>query len=156
MEGTRTLYTPEDQAKRLSLTSEQKEVARQIILSIPGVPSEYLREVAEDIIVALENGNPLNRIISDPEGEIIGFIVCRDLEPHSALVMCLAINQQTGRNLIQELQAFLEYAKKIGYKALTFEGWNPRLNNILERRYKFHHYRDNKLGKDKKYNVGVF
>ena len=45
----------------------------------------------------------------------------------------LASNENTGRNLLSEIPAFLEYAKQQGYTKINFHGLNGRLNNVLTR-----------------------
>ena len=133
MEKQQTVYTPESKKDHISLTEEQKNAIRNITLGIEEV-DETVRSMAfEDVIHTLENGHPLNRIITDQEAKINGYIACEDFIPHEAYLKYLGTTKQTGRNLLQEIPAFIEYAKQQGYTKLNFHGWNDRLNHILER-----------------------
>jgi len=127
------LYTPENKKNNITLTEDQKNIIRNITLGIEEV-DETIRSLAfEDVVNTLGNGNPLNRIINDQEGKITGYIACEDFVPKEAYIKYLGTTRQTGRNLLQEIPAFLEYAKQQGYSKINFHGWNDRLNHILER-----------------------
>lgn len=127
------LYTPEKEARRLSLTEEQKNTVRAITFGIEEVDETVREMAAEDVIKTLENGHPLNRIIPGDEDKISGYIACEDFVPKEAYIKYFGTTKETGRNLLKEIPAFLEYAKKNGYSKLSFHGWNNRLNNILQR-----------------------
>lgn len=146
MEKPKTIYTPEKEKKHLSLTQEQKDSIRNITLGIEEV-DEAIREMAiPDVIHTLENGHPLNRVIADPsEGATIGYIACEDFVPHEAYIKYFGTSGQTGRSLLREIPAFLEYAKNQGYTKLNFHGWNNRLNHVLER-YGFQRLRTDSMG----------
>jgi hypothetical protein len=133
MEKQQTVYTPESKKDHISLTEEQKNTVRNITLGIEEVDETVRSMAIEDVIHTLENGHPLNRIITDQEEKINGYIACEDFIPHEAYLKYLGTTKQTGRNLLQEIPAFLEYAKQQGYTKLNFHGWNDRLNHILER-----------------------
>ncbi len=144
METPQTIYAPEKEKKHLALTEQQKDAVRGITLGIEEV-DETIRAIAlVDVIKTLENGHPLNRLITDKEGEIEGYIACEDFVPHEAYIKYLGTTKQTGRNLLQEIPAFLEYAKELGYSKLNFHGWNERLNHILTR-YGFERIRTDKM-----------
>jgi len=147
METSKTLYTPDNKKEPISLTEEQKNAVRNITLGIEEV-DENIREMAVqngDVVRTLENGHPLNRLIADQKGETTGYIACEDFIPHEAYLKYLGTTKQTGRNLLVEIPAFLEYAKKQGYTKLNFHGWNDRLNKVLER-YGFERLRTDTMG----------
>lgn len=133
MEKQQTVYTPESKKDHISLSEEQKNTVRNITFGIEEVDETVRSMAIEDVIHTLENGHPLNRIITDQEEKINGYIACEDFIPHEAYLKYLGTTKQTGRNLLQEIPAFLEYAKQQGYTKLNFHGWNDRLNHILER-----------------------
>ena len=140
-----TLYTPEKKKEALSLTEDQKNAVRGITLGLEEV-AEDIREMAvEDVIHTLENGHPLNRVITSQEGDTTGYVACEDFVPNEAYIKYLGTTKQTGRNLLKEIPAFLNYAKDLGYTKLNFHGWNERLNNILKR-YGFERIRTDKMG----------
>ena len=127
------LYAKEAKKNQIFLSEEQKGVVRDITLGIEEV-DENIRELAVgDVIKTIENGHPLNRVITDNEGKINGYIACEDFVPKEAYIKYLGSTKQTGRNFLLEIPAFLEYAKNQGYSKLNFHGWNERLNHILER-----------------------
>lgn len=141
---TSPLYTPEKPKEHLHLSEGQKDAIRAITLGIEEV-DEAVREMAvEDVIHTLENGHPLNRIIPDQEGGTTGYIACEDFIPHEAYIKYFGTSGQTGRNLLKEIPAFLEYAESLGYGKLNFHGWNERLNCILTR-YGFERLRTDKM-----------
>lgn len=140
-----TLYAPEKKKEALHLTEDQKTAVRSITLGLEEV-DETIREMAvEDVIHTLENGHPLNRVIANQEGGTAGYIACEDFVPHEAYIKYLGTTKQTGRNLLKEIRAFLDYAKTLGYTKLNFHGWNERLNHILTR-YGFERLRTDKMG----------
>lgn len=127
------LYKPEHEREHLSLDENQKNAVRAITLGIEEV-DETIREMAVlDVVATLENGHSLNRLVVDEKGETIGFIACEDFVPHEAYIKYFGTSGQTGRSLLREIPAFLEYAKQQGYTKVNFHGWNHRLNHILER-----------------------
>lgn len=139
-----TLYSPEQESGRLSLSPEQKEAVQQITLGVEEV-DEAIRSLAtEDVITTLENGHSLNRLMTDKAGGISGYVACEDFVPQEAYIKYLATTKQTGRELLQEIPAFLEFAKQQGYTKLNFHGWNERLNKALER-YGFERVRTDKM-----------
>ncbi len=145
--GKSTLYAQEKEKsnERLVLSEEQKQDIRQITLGIEEV-EEIVRELAvPDVIRTLENGHPLNRIISDEDGDVSGYIACEDFIPHEAYIKYFGTTKSTGKNLFREIPAFLEYAKTQGYTGLNFHDWNARLNRILER-YGFERIRTDDMG----------
>ncbi len=146
METPPTLYTPEKTKEHLTLSEDQRGTVRAITLGIEEV-DETIRSLAlEDVVSTLENGHPLNRIIADKKGETIGYIACEDFVPHEAYIKFFGTTGHTGRSLLKEIPAFLEYAEQQGYTKLNFHGWNERLNHILER-YGFQRIRtDNMAG----------
>ncbi len=145
MANTETIYTPEKKKEPISLTSEQKNSVRNITLGIEEVDENIRSMAQEDVVQTLENGHPLNRIITDTKGEMIGYIACEDFVPHEAYIKYLGTNKQAGRNLFTEIPAFLEYAKNQGYTKLNFHGWNDRLNHVLER-YGFKRIKTDSMG----------
>ena len=119
--------------RSIELTIEQKEAVRDITLSI-GEVDRNIREMAVDnVIDTLENGHPLNRIIEDKEGNTISYIACENFVPNEAYIKYFGTTSTSGRNLLREIPAFLEYAKEQGYAKINFHGWNDRLNHIMER-----------------------
>jgi hypothetical protein len=133
MSETQPIYSPalESEQKHLVLTPEQEKAVRNITLGIEEV-DESVREMAvNDVIKTLENGHPLNRVIEDRNQNSVGYIACEDFVPHEAYIKYFGTNNQTGLNLLKEIPAFLEYAKKAGYDKLNFHGWNNRLNHVL-------------------------
>ena len=130
-----TIYIPEEKKveERLILPEKQKEVIRQITLGIDEVDESIRAMAVEDVVSTLENGHPLNRVFTNEDGEVIGYIACEDFVPHEVYVKYFGTTGQTGRNLLREIPAFLDYTKQKGYTKITFHGWNGRLNHILER-----------------------
>lgn len=127
-----TLYVSESH-KKISLDANQKDAIRSITLGIEEVDQDVRSMAVPDVIHTLESGHPLNRLITNDDGDVTGYIACEDFVPHEAYIKYLGTTKQTGRNLLKEIPDFLEYAQKQGYKKLSFHGWNNRLNNILER-----------------------
>jgi hypothetical protein len=138
---------PEMGAKRpaIQLTEEQKQRVRQITLGVKEVDEEVRQTSQEDVIDTLENGHPLNRLIANPNGDLIGYIACEDFVPGEAYIKYFASTGDTGLNLMREIPAFLDYAKEQGYQKLNFHGWNKRLNHILKR-YGFERIRTDSNG----------
>ena len=141
---TTTLYMPEKAHEKIILSEPQKEAVRSITMSIEEVNEEVRSMAIPDIIDTLESGHPLNRLITDTEGEVTGYIACEDFVPQEAYIKYLGTTKQTGRNLLKEIPYFIEYAQKHGYKKLSFHGWNGRLNRILER-YGFEQVRTDEM-----------
>lgn len=139
-----TIYIPEKKKDVLSLTEGQKNAVRNITLGIEEVDEAVREMAAEDVIITLENGHPLNRVITGTEGGTMGYIACEDFVPREAYIKYLGTTKQAGVNLLKEIPAFLEYAKDLGYDKLNFHGWNERLNNILKR-YGFERIRTDKM-----------
>ena len=136
MEKRQTTYgsnTLENKKSPIFLTEEQKNIVRNITLGIEEVDETIRSMAVEDVINTLQNGNPLNRVINDKEGKITGYVACEDFVPREAYLKYLGTTKQTGRNLLEEIPAFIEYAKQQGYTKLNFHGWNDRLNHIMER-----------------------
>ncbi len=144
MKKHETLYTPEKKKEPLLLSEKQKNNIRNITLGIEEVDETIRSMAVEDVIKTLENNHPLNRVITDEEGNAIGYIACEDFTPREAYIKYLGTTKQIGRNLMQEIPAFIEYAKQQGYTKLNFHGWNDRLNRILER-YDFKHIRTDNM-----------
>lgn len=138
------LYTSAEIGKRIILNESQKDAIRSITLSIEEVDKEIRSAAIPDVIKTLESGHPLNRLITDINGEITGYIACMDFSPHEAYIKYLGTTKQTGRNLLREIPSFIEYAQKAGYTKLSFHGWNDRLNHILTR-YGFKQIRTDEL-----------
>ncbi|EKE20549.1 MAG: hypothetical protein ACD_7C00533G0006 [uncultured bacterium] len=111
MEFPKTLYQPEKKKEPLVLTAEQKESIRNITLGIEEVDESIRMMAVDNVAKTIENGHPLNRIITDKEGEISGYIACEDFVPHEAYIKYFGTSGQVGRNLLQEVPAFFEYAK---------------------------------------------
>lgn len=141
---TTTLYMPEMAHEKIILSEPQKEAVRSITMSIEEVNEEVRSMAIPDIINTLESGHPLNRLITDTDGEVTGYIACEDFVPQEAYIKYLGTTKQTGRNLLREIPDFIEYAQKQGYKKLSFHGWNGRLNHILER-YGFEQVRSDEM-----------
>jgi|GEM_PF-741913 len=132
MENFETIYKPEKEKERLVLTKEQKNAIRNITLGIEEV-DETIREMAmDDVAETLENGHPLNRLITDKEGRLVGYVACEDFVQGEAYIKYFGASEGTGRNAFQELPVFFEYAKQKGYSKINFHGWNERLNRTLE------------------------
>ncbi len=144
------LYTEEqeqvEQKRGLQLTEEQKDAIRAITLGITEVDEAIRTMAVEDVIHTLENGHPLNKLISGSQDEIIGYIACEDFIPREAYIKYFGTTRNTGRNAMREIPRFIEYAREQGYLRLNFHGWNDRLNHVLER-YGFERLRtDNMAG----------
>ena len=140
------IYSPEQIEKQhLELSPEQENEVRAITLGIEEV-DERVREMAvEDVVQTLENGHPLNKIITNKEGKTSGYIACEDFVPHEAYIKYFGTNGGVGRNLFKEVPAFFEYAKEQGYTKLNFHGWNKRLNHVLEH-FGFERIRTDSMG----------
>lgn len=132
MERPSTIYKAEKPKEHLVLTDEQKDFIRMTTSNIEEVDDIIKSMAMEDAVKTMENGHPLNRIITDKEGKPSGYIACEDFVPSEAYIKYFGTNKQTGRNLLKEVPAFFEYAKQQGYSKLNFHGWNGRLNRILE------------------------
>ena len=145
MEFSKTIYQLEKNKERLVLTNEQKEAVRNITLDIEEVDESIRLMAVDDVAHTLENGHPLNRVITDPKGNTTGYIACEDFVPHEAYVKYFGTTGQIGRNLFQEIPAFFEYAKQQGYTKLNFHGWNDRLNHVLEH-FGFQRLRTDEMG----------
>ncbi len=135
MRESQSLYNPEDQKQRILLTDQQKEAVSSITMGIEVVDAEVRTMAIGDIINTLENGHPLNRIITGKDSQVVGYIACEDFVPHEAYIKYFGTTgiEQTGLNPRQEIASFLDYAKQQGYTKINFHGWNDRLNHILER-----------------------
>jgi len=137
------LYKKEENKDKITLSNEERDRIKAITLGLEEV-DETVRSLAlEDVIKTLENGHPLNRIIKKDDN-IEGYIACEDFIPKEAYIKYLGTTKQTGRNLLSEIPAFLEFAKEKGYTKINFHGWNERLNNILTR-YGFEKIRTDKM-----------
>jgi len=145
MEFPKTLYQPEKFKEHLVLTAEQKEAVRNITLGIEEVDEAIRLMAVDDVTRTLENGHPLNRIITNQNGDVSGYIACEDFVPHEAYIKYFGTSGQAGRNLLQEVPAFFEYAKQQGYTKLDFHGWNERLNHVLEH-FGFNRLRTDAMG----------
>lgn len=133
MEKIPLYFAEKKEQPRLTLSLEQKESVRDITLGIEEA-GEIVRELAvDDVVRTLENGHPLNRLITDEDGAVSGYIACEDFLQREAYIKYLGMTKSTGRNLLVEIPAFLKYARQEGYLALNFHGWNARLNRIMER-----------------------
>lgn len=130
-----TIYAPtqEKELSHLSLTPEQKAAVECITLGIEEVDETVRRVANGDVVKTLENGHPLNRLITTTDGKTTGYIACEDFVPREAYIKYFGTSGETGRNLLKEIPAFLTYAKEEGYTKLNFHGWNERLNKILTR-----------------------
>ncbi|KKQ91979.1 MAG: hypothetical protein UU16_C0013G0008 [Candidatus Woesebacteria bacterium GW2011_GWA2_40_7] len=146
------VYSQDKGPVRLSLSEQQKGEIQAITESIVEVDENIRRMAVPDVIHTLENGNPLNRILTDPNGKVTGYIACEDWFPHEGYLKYLGTTRATGRSLFAEIPAFLKFAKTEGYTKLSFHGWNDRLNSILER-YDFKHIRDDEMAD---FKVGFF
>ncbi len=139
------VYTPKKETKSLVLTSEQKTAVSRITQNITTVDASVLAMAQNDIITTLQNGHPLNRLITNHGGEVTGYIACADdmsefgmhLEPDTAYIKYFGTNEQSGRSAFAEIPPFLRAAREHGYRKLAFHGWNDRLNDIMVRRYGF-------------------
>ena len=132
-------------ASHLHLSTNQREAVKAITLGITEVDEAVRAQAVPDVIHTLENGHPLNRLITDPEGETIGYIACEDFVPQEAYIKYLGTTRNSGRSLREEIPAFLKFAKDKGYKKLNFHGWNDRLNQVLEH-YGFKNTRTDAMG----------
>jgi hypothetical protein len=65
-------------AKRHSLTPDETQQIEIITDTITTVPRELIQATKEEVFSTLENGNPLNRLIKDAQGNIIGFLAVQD------------------------------------------------------------------------------
>lgn len=135
IETPKTIYAPEEKKERphISLSENQKEAVRRITLGVEEIDETVRQTAQEDVIKTLENGHALNRLIEDMEGNIAGYIACEDFVPKEAYIKYFATTGGTGRDILKEIPAFLEYAAKEGYIKLNFHGWNERLNHVMER-----------------------
>ncbi len=131
--------------KQLVLTDKQKNAVRRITLGIEEVDERVRQMAQEDVVHTLENGHPLNRLITNDSGEVIGYIACEDFVPGEAYLKYFGSAGGTGLNPLREIPVFLEYAKEKGYQKLNFHGWNKRLNHVLER-YGFERLRTDSMG----------
>ncbi|MCX6726417.1 MAG: PcfJ domain-containing protein [Candidatus Shapirobacteria bacterium] len=132
-------------ASHLHLSNTQREAVKAITLGITEVDEAVRAQAVPDIINTLENGHPLNRLITDPEGKTIGYIACEDFVPQEAYIKYLGTTRNSGRSLLEEIPAFLNFAKDHGYKKLNFHGWNDRLNHVMEH-YGFKNTRTDAMG----------
>lgn len=107
MKSFEKIYTPEKQKQHLGLTEEQRKAVRSIIMGIEEVDETIRAMTVEDVIRTLENGHPLNRIITGPEGKTQNFIACEDFIPNEAYIKYFCTTGLTGRSLFLELPAFL-------------------------------------------------
>ncbi len=135
MKSPETIYTlaQEKEVPHLSLTPEQKNVVERITLGIEEEDEMVRRMANGDVVKTLENGHPLNRLITTTDGKTTGYIACEDFVSHEAYIKYFGTSGETGRNLLKEIPVFLAYAKERGYARLNFHGWNERLNKILTR-----------------------
>lgn len=138
------LYSKDDIKEPITLSEEQRDAVRGITLGIEEVDETVRSMAVEDVIKTIENNHPLNRLITDHNGEVIGYIACEDFVPHEAYIKYFGTTGGTGRSALAEIPAFLEYAKSEGYTKINFHGWNDRLNHILTR-YGFTRVRTDKM-----------
>ncbi|MDR2415789.1 MAG: hypothetical protein LBD75_04195 [Candidatus Peribacteria bacterium] len=65
--------------KHLHLTPDDKKQIEAITATITTIPREFIQATKEGLFLTLENGNPLNRLIRDPETKnIIGFLAVEE------------------------------------------------------------------------------
>lgn len=146
------VYSEDKKSDRLLLSEQQKGEIGAITESIVEVDENIRRMAVPDVIHTLENGNLLNRILTDQNGKVTGYIACEDWGPKEGYIKYLGTTRNTGRNLFREIPSFLRFAKEQGYEKLSFHGWNDRLNTILKR-YGFKHTRDDEMAD---FKVGYF
>jgi hypothetical protein len=142
------LYTKESNPGKITLTKDQIKEINHLTLNLDEVIEESVLEMFvenNDIAKTLENGHPLNRLITNPEGKLSGYVACEDFIPKEAYIKYLGTDGNSKKNLLSELPAFFEYAQSQGYTKLNFHGWNERLNNILKR-YGFERLRTDSIG----------
>jgi hypothetical protein len=147
-----TIYSPDREGGCIRLSEKQKDDIKAITENIVEVDEGIRRMAIPDIVNTLENGKPLNRLLTDQSGKVTGYIACEDWGPKEGYIKYLGTTRNTGRNLFREIPAFLRFAKEQGYEKLSFHGWNDRLNSILER-YGFKHTRDDEMAD---FKVGFF
>jgi hypothetical protein len=109
-------------AKKLHLTNGDKEQITAITDTITTVPTEILQNTKDHLFATLENGNPLNRLIKDPETQnIIGFLAVEDRTDNQgnkiAYLGATALLPRQQRNmkinLDEEIKKLIKRAKKL-------------------------------------------
>lgn len=120
------------------LNPKQREAVRGILMNITSAPLSVRVAGEKKLLETLENWHPLNRLILDSKGEVEGFIACKGYKatnttPRILFIEGFGTTENTGRNLLEEIPAFLKSVQDMGYKNISFTGWNERLNHILER-----------------------
>ncbi|MBT4277674.1 hypothetical protein HOD96_02930 [Candidatus Falkowbacteria bacterium] len=138
-----TIYQPEKETEHLSLTKEQKQVVGGITLGMEEV-DQRAHDMDDDVVETLENGHPLNKLITGENNEVLGYVACEDFVSGEAYIKYFGSTENLKTNLFKELPAFFEYAKQKGYSKLNFHGWNKRLNHALER-FGFEHLRTDSM-----------
>jgi len=129
----------------IKLSDPERKQIRNITLGIEEIDDNILEMAVDDVSATLENGHPLNRLIINQAQELSGYIACEDFIPNEAYIKYLGTNTSSGRNLLKEIPAFLQYAEEQGYTKLSFHGWNDRLNNIMKK-YGFEKIKTDTMG----------
>ena len=122
-----TKYEPrrlsaEDEARILELNS-----------TIDTVPQNLVQMSNTDVIASIKMGHQMNRLIRNEEGIIGAYLVCTDDIDGDLYVKYLFSNVETVKNLRKEIYKFINKARKDGYKKISFNGFNERLNSLLGR-----------------------
>jgi hypothetical protein len=127
----------------ITLTDENRKDIMAITATITTVPRYIIEATQDDIFATLENTNPLNRLLKDPEtGEVIGFLAVEDVPSSTdekiaylkyAATLPKSMRPSTKIQLEEEIQKLLTRAKKKGYTRIEFDGFNPALNRLLKR-----------------------
>lgn len=133
-------------SESLVLTPQEKETIKNITRGIDDIVAPEIIELSlDDVIQTLENKHPLNQLIKNEQGKITGYVACEDFFPKEAYIKYLSTTGLEGKNVIKEINTFLETAKQNGYQKLNFHGWNNRLNTILGR-FGFERIRTDTMG----------
>ena len=85
----KTLYAPEKSKEHIALSENQKDAVRNITLGIEEIDEDIRSMAVEDVITTLENGHPLNRVITDQEKNVSGYVACEDFVPREAYIKYL-------------------------------------------------------------------
>jgi hypothetical protein len=139
MDRKEPIYKPQEIFRTdMKLTPEQIEAVKRVLMDITDAPLHIRISSEEKLMEVLQSGHPLNRLILDSKGEIVGFIACRGSRGIKTGIRTLFIEgmgttKETGCNLLEEIPAFLKSVEGMGYNRIQFAGWNERLNRIMER-----------------------
>lgn len=127
---------PEESESRKRVQLSDIDITRihEINSRIVSISPEVIEASEDDIIVSLENGHPLNRLIRNDEGQVSAYMACVDSNDNQEVHVKYLASDGTIADFNAETEKLFKRAKKLGYEKISFNGANPVLNRFLIRK----------------------